>query len=204
MHLSSLCSLFSPCAYDIIVVINLCFSLSAGISGLVLWCLLFPLSCPLNPQLVEEDGRPSWFWFWWRFLPVKREFFLSTVASCTLRTGDWIREKFQCNNHTDIITLFQCSVSTFKGGLMLTFRGKNSSYFCKVVYFGYVMDLCFRTNLQEWKGVKVKEHFGISLNCVCYISLSELSELFKPDNQKAEQINLFHWSRYLEAGFSSI
>ena len=71
---------------------------------------------------------------------------------------------------------------------MLTFRGKNSSYFCKVVYFGYVMDLCFRTNLQEWKGVKVKKHFGISLNCVCYISLSEL---FKPDNQKAEQINLF-------------
>jgi len=70
----------------------------------------------------------------------------------------------KANNHTDIITLFQCSVSTFKGGLMLTFRGKNSSYFCKVVDFGYVMDLCFKTNLQEWKGVQVKEHFGISLN----------------------------------------
>jgi len=48
---------------------------------------------------------------------------------------------------------------------------------------------CVSLSQQEWKGVKVKEHFGISLNCVCYISLSEL---FKPDNQKAEQINLFH------------
>lgn len=63
------------------------------------------------------------------------------------------------------------------------------------------MDMCFRTNLQEWKGVKVKKHFGISLNCVCYISLSSLSELFKPDNQKVEQINLFYWPRYLEAVF---
>ena len=80
MHLCSLRSLYSPCTYDIIVVINLCFSLSAGISGLVLRCLLSPLSCPLNPQLVEADGRPSWFWFWWRFLPVKMSFFLFTVA----------------------------------------------------------------------------------------------------------------------------
>jgi len=50
-----------------------CVSLSADISGLVLWCLLSPLSCPLNPQLVEADGCPSWFW--WRFITVKREFF---------------------------------------------------------------------------------------------------------------------------------
>jgi len=50
---------------------------------------------PLSSQLVQADGRPSWFWFWWRFLPIKREFFLPTVASCTIRTGDWIREKFQ-------------------------------------------------------------------------------------------------------------
>ena len=64
---------------------------------MVLWSLLSPPFCPLKPQLVETDGRPSWFWFWWRFLPVKREFFLSTVASCTLRTGDWLKEKFQCN-----------------------------------------------------------------------------------------------------------
>jgi len=46
---------FSPCTYDIIViiVINSCFSFSAGISGLVLWCLLSPLSYPLKPHLVE-------------------------------------------------------------------------------------------------------------------------------------------------------
>ena len=37
------------------------------------------------------------FWFCQRFLPVKRESFLSTVASGTLRTGDWTEEKFQCN-----------------------------------------------------------------------------------------------------------
>ena len=46
--------------------------------------------------LMEADGRPPWFWFWWRFLPVKREFFPPTVASCTLRTGEGIIEKFQC------------------------------------------------------------------------------------------------------------
>ena len=32
-----------------------------------------------------------------RFLPVKRESFLSTVASGMLRTGDWTEDKFQCN-----------------------------------------------------------------------------------------------------------
>ena len=88
-------------SYDI-VVINLCFSVSAGISGLVLWCLLSPLSCPLNPQPIEAGGSPSWVWFSQRFLPVKREFFLSTVASGTLRTGDWTKEKFQCNLYLSI------------------------------------------------------------------------------------------------------
>jgi len=39
MHLSSLCSL---CTYNVIVVINLCFSFSSGINGLVLWCF-FPV-----------------------------------------------------------------------------------------------------------------------------------------------------------------
>jgi len=48
MHLSSLCSLYSPCTCDIIVVINLCFSFSADIPGLVLRCLLSPLSCLLS------------------------------------------------------------------------------------------------------------------------------------------------------------
>ena len=67
--------------------LTLCFSFSAGIPGLVFWCLLFPLSSPLKPHLVEADGRPSRVWFCPRFLPVKREFFLSTVSSCTLRTG---------------------------------------------------------------------------------------------------------------------
>jgi len=36
---------------------------------------------------VIESSLDRWFWFWWRFLPVKKEFFLSTVALCTLRTG---------------------------------------------------------------------------------------------------------------------
>jgi len=48
-------------------------------------------------QLVEAVGHPSWVWFCQRFLPVKRELFLSTVVSCTLRTGDWTEEKFRCN-----------------------------------------------------------------------------------------------------------
>jgi len=78
---------YSACTYDIIVVINLCFSFSAGIPGLVLWCLLSPLFRPLNPQPVQADGRPSRVWFRQKFLPVKREFFLSTIASCMLRTG---------------------------------------------------------------------------------------------------------------------
>jgi len=40
-------------------------------------------------------GRGRWPPFLVLVLPVEREFFLSTVASCTLRTEDWIREKFQ-------------------------------------------------------------------------------------------------------------
>jgi len=60
-YLSLLCSLFSLCKDNIIVVIKLCrsFSFSVGIPGLVLLCLLSPLSCPLKPQLVEVDGNPS-------------------------------------------------------------------------------------------------------------------------------------------------
>ena len=76
----SLCSLFLSCKNNIIVVINLCFSFSAGFPGLVLWCLLAPLSCPLKPELVEADGRPPWVWFCQMFIPVEREFFLSTVT----------------------------------------------------------------------------------------------------------------------------
>ena len=79
------------CTFDIISVINLCFSLSAGIRWMVF------LFCPLKPQLVKADGHPSWVWFCQRFLPVKRESFLSTVATGTLRTGDWSKEKFRCN-----------------------------------------------------------------------------------------------------------
>jgi len=56
---------------------------------------LFPVFS--TPSWLEADGRPSWFWFWWRSLPVKMEFFLPTITLCTLRTGDWIEEKFQCN-----------------------------------------------------------------------------------------------------------
>ena len=57
-----------------------------------------PLFCLLKPQLVETDGHSSWFWFCQRFLPVKRELFLSKVGSGTLRTGDWTKEKFWCNS----------------------------------------------------------------------------------------------------------
>jgi len=56
-----------------------------------------PLFCLLKPQLVEADGHPSWVWFCQRFLPIKREMFLSTVASGMLRTGDWTEDKFWCN-----------------------------------------------------------------------------------------------------------
>ena len=63
---------------------------------MVLWCLLSPLFCPLKALLVEADGHPSWVWFCQRFLPVKRESFLSTVASCMFRMGDWTKEKFRC------------------------------------------------------------------------------------------------------------
>ena len=82
MRLSSLCSLYSTWSYHTIVVINLCLSFSAGIPGLVLWCLLTPRSCPLSPQLVEADGCPAWIWLSWRFLLVKREFSLPPDAIC--------------------------------------------------------------------------------------------------------------------------
>ena len=45
MHLSSLCSLYSPCTYDIIVVINLCFPECC-----------YGVCCPLFPVL----STPSW------------------------------------------------------------------------------------------------------------------------------------------------
>ncbi|MEQ2259283.1 hypothetical protein XENORESO_009346 [Xenotaenia resolanae] len=43
-----------------------------------------------DPQSVGADGRShgAWFWFCWRSLPVKREFFLSTVATCMLSMRD--------------------------------------------------------------------------------------------------------------------
>ena len=80
--------------FCIIVVNNFCFPAQQVTFE---WCLLSLLFCPLKPQLVEADGHPSWVWFCQRFLPVKRESFLSTVASCMLRTGDWTKEKFRCN-----------------------------------------------------------------------------------------------------------
>ena len=83
------------CTFGFIVVINLCFSVSAGILWMVLWCVLSPRFCLLKPQLFEADGHPSWVWFCQRFLPVKRESFLSTVASGMLRMGNWTEEKFQ-------------------------------------------------------------------------------------------------------------
>ena len=81
----------------IIVVINLCFPVPTGILWMVLWCFVPPLFCLIKPQLVEADGHPSWVWFCQRFLPVKRESFLSTVATGTLRTGDWTEDNFRCN-----------------------------------------------------------------------------------------------------------
>ena len=35
-----------------------------------------------QPQPVEADVLPLWAWFWLRFLPIKRESFLATVAKC--------------------------------------------------------------------------------------------------------------------------
>ena len=48
-----------------------------------------------NP--VEADGRPSRARLCWRFLPVKRELFLSTVTLGVLRTGDWFEENIWCD-----------------------------------------------------------------------------------------------------------
>ncbi|MEQ2224560.1 hypothetical protein ILYODFUR_008816 [Ilyodon furcidens] len=41
-----------------------------------------------NPQLVVADGHSQCAWFCWRFLPVKREFFLSAVDTCMLSMRD--------------------------------------------------------------------------------------------------------------------
>ena len=55
------------------------------------------LSCPLNFQPVQADGCPRRVWFCQRFLPIKRDFFLSIIISCLLRTRDWIKSKFLCS-----------------------------------------------------------------------------------------------------------
>ena len=49
IHLSSLCSLFSQCSYNIIVVINLCFSFSAGM-----------FVVPSFLSFKTPDGRGGW------------------------------------------------------------------------------------------------------------------------------------------------
>ena len=82
---SSFCSLFpllfpnkTLCTFGIILVINIvCVSFE--------WCYGVCFTLFLSSQ--TTGGHPCWFWFWWRFLPVKRELFLSTVASCMLRTN---------------------------------------------------------------------------------------------------------------------
>jgi len=76
---------------------NAVINFSASIPGLVLWCLLSPLSCPLKPQLVEADGRPSWFWFCQKIFLLKGSFSFHSRL-CMLRVGDWIEEKFGCNH----------------------------------------------------------------------------------------------------------
>jgi len=76
MHLSSLCSLYSPRTYDVIVVINLRFSFSAGIPGLVLWCFfpLFPvLSTPSRLRQMAGEAR--------RFFILKGSFFFPPFLS---------------------------------------------------------------------------------------------------------------------------
>ena len=48
---------------------------------------LSPLPLSLSAQLIEADGCTPRAWFCPRFLPVKREFFVATVAKCLLMMG---------------------------------------------------------------------------------------------------------------------
>ena len=50
---------YSPCTYVIIVFINLSFAFSAGIPGLVLWCLLFPLVLSTPSRLGQMAAVPE-------------------------------------------------------------------------------------------------------------------------------------------------
>ena len=74
-----------------------CVSLSQQVSLVWVMEVIVPFSCPLNPQPIKADGCPPWVWLCQKFLPVKREFSVFTVALCMLRTGDWIKIKFWCN-----------------------------------------------------------------------------------------------------------
>ena len=68
MHLSSLCSLYSPCTYDVIVVINLVFSFSAGIPGLVMELAVHPTPSWLRQMAaLPESGSAGGFF---PFFPV--------------------------------------------------------------------------------------------------------------------------------------
>ena len=49
---------------------------------------VFPSFLSSELQLVEVDDHSFWVWFCQKFLLVKREFLLSTVALCMLRMGD--------------------------------------------------------------------------------------------------------------------
>ena len=94
-HFSSHWSFYYPCIYVKFFWSFNCvslFSFSAGISGLVLWCLLTRLSCPLKP--------------WGRWLPVrilvllefsscKKKAFFSTITSFMLQTWDCIEKKIR-------------------------------------------------------------------------------------------------------------
>ena len=76
-----------------LVCLAVCFLDGAAFYSCFL-CLCFRL---LEPQSASADGRSHWAWFCWRFLPVKREFFLSTVAASMLSVRDciWVNESMQ-------------------------------------------------------------------------------------------------------------
>ena len=82
-HFSTrLISHMTLCTFGIIVYINLCQQVSFE------WCYGV-----FSPSFLSSQTPAGQC----RFLPVKRESFLSTVATGTLRTGDWTEEKFRCN-----------------------------------------------------------------------------------------------------------
>lgn len=74
-------------------------------------------SLPRSAQPVKTDSQPPWVWICWRSFPVKKQFFLSTVAKCFLieRTVDFffiaVRSRPQsvkCRDNISFVMLWCC------------------------------------------------------------------------------------------------